>query len=114
MASVVIAFPVRVFDEEFYLLNNDSSNFLPFKLSMRLGWYFGGALGVQTLGYCLYGVLVEGGCREILKVRSFGRHFGTIFTLKVMSNPEAQQHKQCRENHNQSAIVNPWCGDTAK
>ena len=47
MASFVIAFPVRVFDEEFYLLSNDSINFLPFKLSIRLGWCFGGALAVR-------------------------------------------------------------------
>ena len=31
-----------------------------------------------------------------------------------MSNPETQQHKECRKNYNQSAIVTPWRGDAAK
>jgi len=60
MASFVIVFPLRVFDEEFYLLNNDSKNSLPFKLSMRLGvvvgrWAFK-CLAVVFMVFCWKGL----------------------------------------------------------
>ena len=74
MASFVIAFPVRGFDEEFYLLSNGIINLFLFKLLMRLERIvcFGGAWGVQMPGYCHYGVLVERGAKFLRSDHSAG------------------------------------------
>jgi len=68
-----MAFPVRVFDEELYLLSNDITNLLPFKLLIRLG---SGTLGVQVLDYRRCRALAEGVCKgfKVKSCRAFQLH----------------------------------------